>query len=725
MNNSGDKNSNESSKPQPASPPQPVSMPMPPQQQTTGELRGDLELFKGGNDESGLRTWVIFDPVSGNYFRIGEKDYRIIGCMSGNQELESFIGKLKDSGIQTDKEEVSRILAFLQQSNLMRPVYKATEIKAQRTREMKKKMFWHLVLAMYLFFRIPLISPDRFIVRTLDIVRSVFNRWTLMALKIVAAVGYVCLVVNFHKFADAFLASISVQGLLRYSLAIVVIKAIHEFAHAYTARNFGCRVRRMGVAFIVFFPRFYTDITDSWRIPERGRRFLIDGAGIISELFIGGFAALVWANTSTGPTNTIAYYIFTVTLINTVMVNGNPFIRYDGYYMLMDLVNIDNLQKRGTELVRGIWRKYLFGLAVPPDPSTGWKRIFLIAYSICSFLYRIFLYTSIILIVYFNFTKAVGIVLLILEVWLLLLKPMLDEGKFFVKNWKSFNRRKLAYSLGGIAFIVILLIVPLPWRIYLPCEIKPVESAMIYAPMNGFLDGTPLADGESVHKGDLIMTQKDPILGMRTEEANLDTEIAKLQLEQAQTDKEQLPQINVRKESLEYSRTAQAEVERRTSQMKTTSQMDGVFSLYDQHLKNGKWLAKGDIVGEVYRPGSRKAVAFAVEDDVKHIRNGDRVSVSLRDELSSYSGRVTGINPLPSALPPSPLLCVFGGPIPGFIGEDGLFVPVSAYYQIEIEFPSNSPVAGRTGIASLGKYSSVAGNLVRKTIQVLQRELSF
>jgi len=700
-------------------------MQIPKQPEHTGELRSDLELFKGGADETGMPTWVIFDPVSGNYFRISERDYRIIACMTGNMELESFVDKLRQSGIYAGKEDVTKVLSFLQQSNLMKPVYKATETKALRAREMKRKMFWHIVLNMYLFFRVPLISPDRFLVRTLDAIRIIFNRWTMLALKMLAILGYLCLVLNFHKFADASLASISMKGLLRYSLAIVLIKVIHEFAHAYTARYFGCRVRRMGVAFIVFFPRFYTDITDSWRIPERWKRFLIDGAGIFSEIIIGGFAALVWANTSTGPANTIAYYIFTVSIINTVMVNGNPFIRYDGYYMLMDLLNIDNLQKRGVELVRGIWRRNLFGMPVPPDPSTGWKRLLLVSYSICSFLYRIFLYTSIILIVYFNFTKAVGIVLLFLEVWLLLVKPTIEEGKFFVKNWKSFNRRKLAISLVGVSFIALLLLIPLPWRICLPCEIKPVDSAMVYAPINGYLEGLPLADGSSVRKGDLIMTQMDPLLEIRREETKIDTELARLQLDQAQTDKEQLPQIDVRKESLEYSRTAQAEAERRSLLMQTTSQIDGIFSLYDQHLRHGKWLAKGDIVGEVYRPGSRKALAFAVEDDVKHIRIGNRVSVSLSDELASYSGRVTGINPVPAALPPSPLLNVFGGPIPGFIGEDGLFKPVSTYYQIEIEFPSGSPAEGRTGIASLGKYSSVAGNFARKTIQVLQRELSF
>ena len=720
MNTPDDKTSNNPSQPQPASSPVP-----PPKQEFTGELRPDLEIFKGGTDERGRGTWVIFDPVSGNYFRFSEKDYRIIGCLSGNQEMGVFLNKLKESGITADRQEAVKLLLFLQQSNLFNPVYGLTEAKAVKTRDFKKSMFWHIVLSTYLFFRIPLISPDRFLQRTLEKVRAIFNPWTLFTLKMVAAIGYLCLIVNFYKFADAFLASISIQGLLRYSLAIVLIKVVHEFAHAYTARNYGCRVRKMGVAFIVFFPRFYTDITDSWRIPDRWKRFQIDGAGVFSELLIGGFAALVWANTSSGPANTVAYYIFAVSILNTVFVNGNPFIRYDGYYMLMDIVNIDNLQKRGTDLVRGIWRKYLFGMTVPPDPSTGWKRQVLIFYSISAFLYRIFLYTSIILIVYFQFIKAVGIVLLILEVYLLILKPVIDEGKFLVANWKNFKHGRASRSLGGALFILIILSIPLPWNIVAPCEVKSRDSVMLYAPVNGFLEELNLADGQAVRRGEPVMTQRDPFLDWKRQESKFDYEIDLLELDQAQGDKEQLRQIGVRKETLEHSRDTISELERKTAQLRTISQLDGTFALYERHLKVGKWLAKGELVGEIFGPDSRNAIAYAQEDDAKHIRIGDRVSVSLSDEISSYPGRVTGIIPLPAELPPSPLLKNYGGPIIVYNSGNGLFTPVSTYYQIDIEFTKSSPKAGRTGAARLRKYASVGGNLVKNVVRVLRRELSF
>ena len=160
-------------------------------------------------------------------------------------------------------------------------------------------------------------------------------------------------------------------------------------------------------------------------------------------------------------------------------------------------------------------------------------------------------------------------------------------------------------------------------------------------------------------------------------------------------------------------------------QLRTISQIDGIFALYERHLKVGKWLAKGELVGEIFAPGTRNAIAYVQEEDAKHIKNGDRVSVCLSDEISSYSGRVTGIIPLPAELPPSPLLKNYGGPIIVYNSGNGLFTPVSTYYQIDIEFSKSSPNAGRTGAARLRKYASVGGNLIKNVMRVLRTELSF
>ncbi|HPN85378.1 MAG TPA: HlyD family efflux transporter periplasmic adaptor subunit, partial [Victivallales bacterium] len=513
--------------------------------------------------------------------------------------------------------------------------------------------------------------------------------------------------------------------LLRYSFAVIIIKVAHEFAHAYTARYFGCRVRKMGVAFIVFFPRLFTDITDTWRIPDRKKRFLIDGAGIICELLIGGVAALVWVNSGPGLTNTVSYYVFAVSIMNTILVNGNPFIRYDGYYMLMDLVNIDNLQRRGAEMVSGIWRKHLFGMEVQDDPARGWRRSFLVLYSVGAFVYRIFLYTSIILIVYFQFVKALGIILLILEVYLLVLKPFITELRFLKSKLSAADFRKGLPFLCGMLALILILVIPMPWRISAPCEIVPARSAIIYAPSGGFLSELVPKDGDVVKKGEKVMIQEDPLIDWKISDAKLEAEIDKIKLDQAEGDLKLLDQIHVMKESLDGTNEKLAELERRKKGLLTLSPIDGNFVLLNRHIKEGKWLQKGELVGEIYDPASSHAVAYVEEKDMKFIKLDYGVRVLIEDRLSSYKGKISRVNPMATEFSPSPLLKNFGGPIIVYRNQEGAFIPVSNYYRVEINLNDGNPEVGRSGTARLTKFSSIAGNTIRKTLSVMQKELSF
>jgi len=698
--------------------------PAPPKEQRLGEIRPDLKLFRGGRDEYGKRTWVIFDPVGDAYFRIGDNDYRIIRLWTGNPEAGEFVEKLRRAGISTTREHLVKLSAFLFQSHLQRAVYRATEAKAARVRGFKRDMFWHMVLNYYLFFRIPLWSPDRFIMRTQSAVEAVFNRWTLAVLRLLAVIGYLCLIVNFYKFTDAFAKSINFQGVVRYSIAVVLIKIVHEFCHAYTARHFGCRVRRMGVAFIFFFPRLYTDLTDSWRIHDRYRRFLIDGAGIFSELVIGGIAALVWANTGEGLTHTVAYFIFAVSIINTVMINGNPFIRYDGYYMLMDLVNIDNLQKRGVDVVRNFWRKHLFGLPVEPEPARGLKLAFLIFYGIGMFVYRIFLYLSIILLVYFNFAKALGIVLLVLEVYLMILKPIIGEGKYLFMNRAKLQWSRTAWTLTGAGVLLALLMLPLPWRIAAPCEIKSEGGAMIYAPVDGFVTLLPPADGAAVKTGDLLLEQRNPLLEFKRRDAEIDIKIHESELDRVERNAEILGQSQVIRRALESSRNTLEEMKRREANQKTYAPSAGVFTRYDRQLIEDKYLNRGDVIGSIHSSKSRHAVAFVPEDDVKHLKSGDGVTLELNNELETFPGKIIGVREMLKVSEPSPVLDIFGGPILTVAPDEHTFIPQTAHYLVEIELEKPVPT-GRSGTARIRKFSSVAGNFFNKTLKVLRTELSF
>lgn len=702
--------------------------PAPERKYYTGTLRADLELFRGEPETDGSATWIVFDPVSDKYFRLSEEDHQIIGCMSENLELEAFLAKVKNRGIHADKEKILKVLNFLNQSNLMLPVYKMTEEKVEKHQVMKRRNFINLLLYTYLFFKIPLLSPDRFLDRTVDTVKAIFNKWTFLMLGVIAGCGYICLIVKWQKLTEEFINTINFQGMVRYSIAVVIIKCVHEFAHAYTAKAVGIRVRRMGMAFIVFFPRLYTDLTDSWRIPDRHKRFLIDGSGILSEIIIGGWAALVWANSGPGLTQAVAYYIFTVSIISTALINGNPFIRYDGYYLLMDLVNIDNLQMRGTERIRELFRKYCLGVEYKSaDNTQGWKKYFLIIFGISAFVYRIFLYTSIIMVVYYYFEKAIGIVLLMLEVYLLVVKPLMMETKMILALKNRIKTRNYIISLSGAGVLLLTLFMPLPWNISIPCEVKPAVSNMIYARTDGFLSELCVKDKGSVKKGEIIFKQESPFVEWDLKEAALDKNIGAMELDFAQSNTATLGLTQTKLQALKNAEITLDELRHKKSLLTTASAINGIFALYDIHLKPGKWLHKGEIIGEVYEPDRQIIAAFIKETDFKKIHGNESVSFALEDGIKSYSGKIVSATPVPVILAPSPLINYFGGRIMCYpLPDYNSFQPMEPYYRVDIAVPEGTSLPpGRTGTVWLRKYSSIGGNFLREALSVIQKELYF
>ncbi len=696
----------------------------------TGVLRKDLSIFKGNKDNTGSKTWVISDPVSDKYFRISEKEYSVISLLYTNSPLDELLHKINLNNPEINKKDVMTVLAFLSNNNLLQGSYKSTENRLQQLRKLKAKALPAKLIASYLFFRIPLWSPDDFLSKTTDTVKAVLNKWLLMLLFIIAICGYVGVITHWNKFTAAIMGSLNYSGLIKYGITIIILKIFHEFGHAYSAKFAGIRVRRFGIGFIIFFPRFFTDITDSWRLKGRKQRMLIDSAGILVELLIGGLAALVWLNTGPGTVNTISYFVFAVSIINTVLVNGNPFIRYDGYYLLMDLVNIDNLQQQGTIEIKLLNRKYFFGIKEQISHTiSGWKKYFVIIYGISSFIYRIFLYTGIILIIYFKFTKAVGIVLVCLEIYVLVIRPFTNEIRQIMLKKDKIQKKNFLISASVFAVLLIILFAPLPWLITIPCIVDSSKSNVIYIKQDGFLDKYSVKNYQKVKEGQLLFTQSNPYLDFKNTEQKIRLKINKVELDQQRSyfkttmpDKAKLQQILNTQNDIN-------ENYRKQKLLKVTSPINGIFILFDWHLKTGKWLSKGEPVGEVFSQDNVLISAYVDETNINQIYVNDSVKIYLHGDINSYLGKVQSINPVPSKIwSPSPLLSSAGGPLEVLKRENNYtFLLKNYFYQIIIK-PDKKYVTlkySRTGNVEMRKYSSIGFNFIRKVIKIIQRELTF
>lgn len=699
-----------------------------------GKLRADLQLFPGGRDGAGRETWVVFDPVADRYCKIDAISHAVMMRLDCVQSLGTLQGRLKAQALEMSIEDLGMYVGRMAAGGLISAGYGSDKHMAESASRIKKAIFSHRLLQSYLFLNIPLLRPDAFIGRTVPFMTAVFNKITLPLLAAVAFAGYISLLPKAERIGSVFWSSLSPEGFAGYMVAICLLKVVHEFSHAYVAKANGVRVREMGLAMIVFFPRLYTNVTDAWRIPDRKIRCAIDGAGIAAELIVGGLFAILWCLTPPGILNSISYYLFAVSAINTIFVNGNPFIKYDGYYLLMDLVNIDNLQARANDLLRRRLRSGLLGVrpAVNFEDEKdiqGWRGPFIMCFSVLSALYRIFLYTSIILIVYFQFTKALGIALLCVELYVLIIKPLSQELKAVSTLQSRFVRRNVIVSSIGAAVLAAVFLLPLPWQVSMPCEILPAGDQGVYAKMGGVLKSLPVESGTQVEAGKSLLALENPILDWDERKLVLEKARIKMELDQIKFDPKRSSELQMELKRLEAADNKLSEIKRRKELLSLEADFSGVFQLYDMHLKPGKWLHEGEAVGELFTPSGRQARAFADESEVGKLHSGDRVSIVLDGTLESYGGVVEAIDgaPIKNLHAPSSLFDIYGGDLQTLrdpASTELLFL--HPLYRVSIKLDEGSvPPPGRTGKARLHKFSSAGGATIRWIASGLVHEFAF
>lgn len=694
-----------------------------------GLLRKDLKVFPSNDPIASENSWILFDPTNDNYYKIYQDDVNIISGLSENYTIDSYYDYLKNIlHLNVTKDMILTVVSFLKNNGLMLPEYHVEEKRIENLREHRRKTRFARLMAAYLFFKVPIWNPDKFLDETIPYVRAIFNKWVMWFLILVSLSGYVMILVNWNRFVSALMSSLTYSGFIKYSLVIVLIKILHEFAHCYAAKHFGVRVRTIGFGIVFFLPRFYSDITDSWRIPDGKKRTIVDAAGILIEMFIGGIAAIVWINSTPGFVSALSYYLCTVALISTVLVNGNPFIRFDGYYILSDMFRIHNLQTRAVEAWNKIFDRVFLGIKISYEKTVenfGKNFVLIYLYGISAFVYRIFLYTSIVLLIYFMFAKALGIVLAILEIQVLFIGPIKNQVKRIKTLRQSTGKKYLIAPFILALILLVLFIIPLPWSVAIPCTVQSANSFMIYMPEEGCYKSS-IDDGSYVKKGQIVAQFNNPYLEWILREERLKLKSSKIELDQILSDPKGLEMAKIKAEQIQRMNGNISDLERKILSLSIKAPFSGVFVLSDRNLKQDKWFKKGDLFGLLEDPEHEEIVAYAEEADIVNIYPGDKAVITLNKDISKYNSVVNSVDKVPVIeWEPSPLLDTFGGQLQ-VVKTDNYnhLIPAARYYQITLLSDSKIPI-GRTGMANIRIYRSLAYSLVKNIISPIQKELTF
>ena len=642
-----------------------------------GVLRKDIAVIR--RDQL-----MFFDPQADAYFRVSEKAAEIAAYLNEPVELDEFCVKLSRAGIDVSREEVSALLLFLQQNNLLEPEYSQMSFKCRQLEDARKKSRYIRWGAAYMYFRLPPWHPEKFFKKIAPAVSFLASSWFILLLAIPALWGFVLVAKEFYHVRSVFSDTLSWAGAAKYFAAIVLLKVIHEAAHSLAAIRFGCRVRGIGIGFMIFYPRLYTDTTDSWLLPRK-KRLLIDAAGIIAEVLAGGIAALCYFYLPPGVWQSTMFYIFTVSTISTLLVNGNPCIRYDGYYILCDLTGIDNLMTRSGEYVRQFWRYYILHLGKKPAEKHGW---FLLLFGITSFIYRIFLYTAIIMVIYHSFIKVVAVILLILEVYVIFVNPCIRE----IVTIRELSRRSagkagMVLGIALVAFLGALLFTPLNWSVEIDGLTVPLECVAVVAGEGGYLTADLPHEPVAVTTGENLFILTSPQLDFAVGKMQSVLEFDRCQFALEELDAERFSQAKITGQKIISDERALEELLRRRAALTVTSPADGIFRVENAAaFRRGRYIPRGTEVGTVISP-EVVIYAYADDHDAGKLQAGDRAVIRVDDSMESFPAVVTAVSQVAVPLFDSPLLQVYGGRIPMYQNENAPgFHSVRLYYRIELRF---------------------------------------
>ena len=694
-------------------------------------LRPDLSLHPGPTDPDGSPTWTLHDPLTRSFTKLGWAETRVVECLQRAMTPTQVLEKLKqDTPLELSPSD---ILNFSQQAQAQ-GLTTATLVRPPETLDKmaQKTGIISWLLRHYIYFRIPLLRPEKFLLdthRRVAWLGSVPMR-CLMALAFV--VGVIFTLLNWEHYLTTFSYFFNFQGMAAFVTAAVLVKVLHEFSHAYTAAGFGVRVPVMGVAMIVMWPVAYCDVTDAWKLSHRRKRLMISGAGIACELCVAGMALLGWLFTSPGVLNSIFFFLSSTSLVSTLLVNINPAMRFDGYFMLMDLWGIDNLQPRAMGLTQWLFHRYIWGMDLPcPEPDLSSKHMAgMVLYALYAWAYRVILILSIALVVYHAFFKALGLILFSVEIWFFLLAPAVRNLK---QVWEMRSKIRVGpKNLPTLVLITMALagfILPLPGRIALPGVIQAGQEQIIYLPRAGQLTTFDLTPGRAVLPNQVLAHLHSTELDARIKILELEKQILTHTLQTATLDEKTRSMAEFHRRKIQAVDKELGQLHEIASQHRITSHIQGRIYGIKEDLHPGIYLGAETELARMGNMDHPLALAFVSEEEVNKIQVGQGVVFFSRARPLPIRGKVSAVSPMREIRADHPALTsLTGGDLP-VVSQRDQAVFVDSRYLVTVDLSPGSHkglAVGQPGKIWIRQAPhSRAWALIQRGINGLIRETGF
>lgn len=688
-----------------------------------------MQLQEGARDRDGSPCWVIYDPPANRFFKIGWLEFELLARWDADNADELVGAVNAETSLRPALDDLQRFLLFLQQNQLLKDPSPLGAATLQMLAARQKTALSTWLIHNYLFFRIPLLKPDAMLNRIYSLISPLFNGATLVLFMSLFLTGIYLVLRQWDLFVSTFVNTLTPAGMFGYLLMLIIAKILHELGHALMAKHYGVRVPRMGMAFLVMFPVLYTDTCESWFLADHRKRLMISSAGILAEAALAALALFLWGVSGNGLLRDLFYFLTVVSLTRSLLVNSSPFLKFDGYYILSDLLDMPNLQQRAFALTRHKIRSLIFGYQQPPPEHFSARMTrFLVVYSWATWLYRLVVFLGIAFAVYQFFFKPLGILLMLIEIWYFILLPVARE----ITAWREVaimtsGRRKLALGVLVISMMIAML-VPVQSQVAVPAYLAARDRLQIFAPFPARIVQVA-ANGSQVKKGDILFRLDADESRFQASQAALQaTELRDRvrRLAASEKGREQAAAWSAEASEREHASVTQHAEQRR---LIIKAEFDGVLSDVDEGLKPGWHVTSRDPMGTLINPFSAEIEAFVSEQDLDRIKPGNHVIFWAKEPgIASVTGRVVEIDRNRLAVLPSAALAdKNGGEIPTVNSAERHLVPTESIYRIRITPDHHSKIERmQFGHAVIeGERTSLAGRFIRHAASVLVRESGF
>jgi len=694
-------------------------------------LRQELTLAASPTGADGSPLWTLYDPASHRFYQLGWAAFEILSRWSLATPQAIVDAVRRDTTLQITHDDVLGIVQFLVAHQLIIPSSAADtqRLLHMRVQQQLSPAMW--LLKHYLFIRVPLFRPMPLLKWLLPKVQWIYRRWFWRMTVAVALLGLYLASRQWDEFVHTFRQYAGWQGLLGIAAALSFAKVLHEFGHALTAYRYGCHVPTMGFALLVMWPVLYTDTNEAWKLRSRRERLHIGAAGMMAELALAAYATLLWNVLPDGPVRAGVFLLATSTWVITLALNASPFTRFDGYYLLSDWVNIPNLHERAFALTRWWLREHLFGFNAPaPEVFALSRQRFLIVFSLVAWLYRFVLFFSIALLVFHFFFRALGIVLMLVEIGWFIALPI---GRELHAWWKQrgqlhWNRQSMRSASALVAIMVILLV---PWGHSLssPAVLSRAKAQGIYAAHASQLIEMRVHDGQTVHAGDVLAQLTSPELDYQLQSAAVMEASLRWQVDQQPLAESLNKAGSALRKHWEAAQQAMQGLKAQQEQLTLRAPFDGQITDVNADLQNGVWLKAGERLFNVIGQDGVKGEAFVDEAALSRIKQGTSATfVGDVPELNAHQCTVTGIDRVNIAALDSPYLAsVYGGPLASSKDRSGNVLPRDSLFRVRLDHctPENDIAQEMRGKVLLqGSHQSILGNASRQLTAILRKEIT-